>query len=50
MVVNVAGKDVKNIYDYTYVLEALKVGEKVEITVLRKGMKVTLEVVPSSRQ
>ncbi len=50
VVVNVAGKDVKNIYDYTYVLEALKVGEKVEITVLRKGMKVTLEVVPGSRQ
>ena len=50
VVVNVSGKEVKNIYDYTYVLESLKVGEKVKITVLRKGKKVTLEVVPGSRE
>ena len=50
VVVNVGGKEVKNIYDYTYVLESLKVGEKVKITVMRKGKKVALEVVPGSRQ
>ena len=50
MVINVAGKEVKNIYDYTYVLEALKVGESVAITVRRKGKKLTLNVVPGSRQ
>ena len=50
VVVNVSGKEVKNIYDYTYLLESLKVGEKVKITVLRKGKKVILEVVPGSRQ
>lgn len=50
IVVDVAGKEVKNIYDYTYVLESLKVGEKVKISVMRKGKKVTLEVTPGSRQ
>ena len=50
VVINVAGKEVKNIYDYTYVLEALKVGESVAITVRRKGKKLTLNVVPGSRQ
>ncbi len=50
VVINVAGKEVKNIYDYTYVLESLKVGEGVEITVRRKGKEVTLNVVPGSRQ
>ena len=50
VVVDVAGKAVKNIYDYTYVLESLKVGEMVKITVVRKGKKITLEVTPGSRQ
>ena len=50
VVVDVAGKAVKNIYDYTYVLESLKVGEMVKITVLRKGKRITLEVTPGSRQ
>ena len=50
VVIKVAGKEVKNIYDYTYVLESLKVGESVEIIVMRKGKEVTLNVVPGSRQ
>ncbi|MFM1561228.1 MAG: PDZ domain-containing protein, partial [Roseibacillus sp.] len=50
IVINLAGKAVKNIYDYTFVLEALKVGETVKITVLRKGKKLTLDVTPGSRQ
>ena len=50
IVTNLAGKAVKNIYDYTFVLEALKVGETVKITVLRKGKKLTLDVTPGSRQ
>ncbi|MDE0595099.1 MAG: M28 family peptidase [Roseibacillus sp.] len=50
VVVSVAGKEVKNIYDYTYVLESLKVGVTVKISVLRKGQKMTLDVTPGSRQ
>lgn len=50
IVVGLAGKDVKNIYDYTYALEALKVGEEVEIVVERKGEKVPLKITPGSRE
>lgn len=50
VVVELAGKEIKNIYDYTYVLEALKVGEVVKMIVLRGGERVTLEVTPGSRQ
>ncbi len=50
VVINVAGKAVKNIYDYTFILEALKVGEPVKITVLRKGKKLSMDITPGSRQ
>ena len=46
---NVAGKEVKNIYDYTYVLEALKIGEEVGIDVERAGKIIKLKITPSSR-
>lgn len=49
VIVFLAGKEVKNIYDYTYVLEALKVGEEVSIVVLRLGERIELKIVPASR-
>lgn len=49
IVVSLGGKEVKNIYDYTYILEALKIGEEVDIVVMRKGEKVELKITPSSR-
>jgi len=50
VVIGLAGKEVKNIYDYTYLLEALKVGEETDIIVERKGEKVTLKITPGSRE
>jgi hypothetical protein len=50
IVVSLADKEVKNIYDYTYILEAIKPGEKVEISVVRDGRRVVLEITPGSRQ
>ena len=35
VVVELAGKKIENIYDYTYAIEALKIGEKVKIVVRR---------------
>jgi hypothetical protein len=45
-IVEVAGKPVKNMTAYMAVLGEQKRGEPVEITVLRKGERVTLKVVP----
>jgi hypothetical protein len=49
VIVELAGKKIENIYDYTQAIEALKIGEPVKITVLRDGRRVTLEITPTSR-
>ena len=49
IVVELAGRKVEDIHDYTYAIEALKIGEPVEVIVMRSGEKVTLNVTPASR-
>jgi len=50
IIVELGGKKIENIYDYTFAIEALKVGEEVGITVLRDGEEVELKVTPGSRE
>ncbi len=50
VIVELAGTKIENIYDYTYVLQALKVGQPVKMTVRRGDRHVELEIVPGSRQ
>ena len=50
IIIELAGKTIENIYDYTYAIEALKIGDEVEITVERDGTRVELKVTPGSRQ
>jgi len=50
VVVELAGKKIENIYDYTYAIEALKIGQPVKIVVQRDDRRITLEVVPGSRE
>lgn len=45
-VVKLAGKDVRNVMDYTYILGELKAGEEYEIVVLRGGERLTLKIIP----
>ena len=49
-VVEVAGRRIENIYDYTYAIEALRIGEPVRIVVERNGRRLELEITPESRQ
>jgi Tol biopolymer transport system component len=49
VIVELAGKKIENIYDYTQAIEALKIGEPVKLTVLRNGQRVELDVTPESR-
>jgi Zn-dependent M28 family amino/carboxypeptidase len=49
VIVEVDGRAIENLYDYTYALEALRVGEPARIVVLRGEERVSLEVVPASR-
>lgn len=50
IIIEVAGKKIENVYDYTYAIAGMKAGEKVRIVVERNGEKVALEIVPGSRE
>ena len=50
IVIELAGRKVENIYDYTYAIEALKVGQETDIVVRRKEEVLRFKVTPQSRQ
>ena len=49
VIVEFAGNAIANIYDYTYALDAVKIGEPVDVVVMRGTKRVTLNVVPEAR-
>jgi hypothetical protein len=49
VIVSFAGKPTGDLYAYTYALQERKVGDRVEIVVLRNGQRVTLTAVLSER-
>ena len=49
IVVELAGKKIENIYDYTFVIQTLKVGQKVKISVKRSDAIIESEITPASR-
>ncbi|MFN3191038.1 MAG: M28 family peptidase [Aureliella sp.] len=50
IIVELAGKRIENIYDYTYAIEALKIGQEVVIKVRRGDDEVELNITPASRK
>lgn len=46
-IVKLAGKEVRNVQDYTFVLGDLKAGEEYEIVIMRGTEKLTLKIVPA---
>lgn len=49
IIVELAGRKIENIYDYTYAIEALKIGEEVTIVIQRGAERLTKKVTPGSR-
>jgi Tol biopolymer transport system component len=49
VIVEFAGQKIKNIYDYTYALDAVKIGQPVEVVVQREGKAVRIAVTPEAR-
>jgi hypothetical protein len=49
VIVEIGGREIENLYDYTFVMGELEVDVAVEMVVLRDGERVELEVVPGSR-
>jgi Tol biopolymer transport system component len=50
VIVEFAGQKIANIYDYTYALDAVKIGTPVEVIVERDGKRMTLTVTPEARK
>ena len=50
VIVEFGGQKITNIYDYTYALGAVKIGEPVVVVVVRDEKRVTLSVVPEARE
>lgn len=50
IIVEFGGKKIANIYDYTYAMDAVKIGQPVQVIVLRDGQRVTLTVTPEARK
>jgi Tol biopolymer transport system component len=50
IIVEFGGQKVANIYDYTYALDAVKIGQPVAIAVMREGKRVALTVIPEARK
>lgn len=49
IVVELGGRAIENIYDYTFAIEALKIGEPTKLVVSRNGQRVIVDLVPTSR-
>jgi len=49
-IVRMAGRDVKNVYDYTYALGEMKAGQEYEVEILRGSERLTLKITPMGRK
>jgi aminopeptidase YwaD len=49
-IVKLAGRDVRNVYDYTYALGEMKAGQEYEIEVMRGGERLKLKITPAARK
>ncbi len=50
VIVAIAGQTIANIYDYTYALDLLRVGEPVTVVYLRNGQRHETTLTPTARQ
>jgi S1-C subfamily serine protease len=50
VIVEIAGQTIANIYDYTFALELLKIGEAVKVAYLRNGMQMETQLTPAARR
>ena len=50
VIVEFAGQKITNIYDYTYALDAAKIGKPTRLVVERDGKRVGITVTPEERK
>ncbi len=50
IIIELAGRKIEDIYDYTYAIDALKIGEPTEIIVKRGDKELKIQITPDSRE
>ena len=50
VIVEFAGQEIQNIYDYTYALDAVKIGEEIAVVYERDGERGETVIVPTARE
>ena len=50
IIVEIAGQTIANIYDYTYALDMLKIGEPAKVVYMRDGRTLETAITPSARK
>lgn len=50
LIVEMAGQAIKNIYDYTFALDVVKIGEPVRVVYVREGERRTTQLTPRARK
>lgn len=50
VIVEFDGQAIANIYDYTYALDAVRIGKPVRVVVMRDGERLAVSVVPEARE
>jgi S1-C subfamily serine protease len=50
LIVEIAGQTITNIYDYTYALEILKIGEPARVVYRRDGERRETTLTPAARR
>ena len=48
-IVKLAGKEIRNVMDYTYTLGEMKAGEEYEVEVIRGGERMSFKIIPVKR-
>jgi len=49
-IVRLAGRDIRNVYDYTYALGEMKAGQEYDLEVMRGGERLKLKITPAARK
>ena len=50
IIVEVAGQTVANVYDYTYALDLLKIGQSAKVVYIRNGRRIETMLTPAARK
>jgi aminopeptidase YwaD len=49
-IVKLAGREIRNVYDYTYALGEMKAGQEYEVELMRAGQRIKLVITPAARK